>query len=160
MEKAAKNDAQKDHPFDQCTGGYNPATTKSPGNMSHGPRAVHEGSIDVEGSKFVERNPTRIDHLVDRSEFMASGMEPDAKVNVYVRRFVSVPWNLVRVDSHQRRAKEAKFANTSLLTCLSTGGIHDADILRFKMSSGLEPPVELAVMNKQQFASIRRQYEC
>ncbi len=127
--------------------------------MSHGLRAGHEGVIGIEGLQLVEGNPTRFDYLVERSDLAACGMEPDAEINVHVWRLVLVPWNLVCVDSHQRGAKEPKVADAGLLEYLSTRSILDAEILRFEMSSRLEPPVELAVMNKQQCFSIRGQYE-
>ena len=117
--------------------------------MPHGPRAGHKGSIDVEGLQLAVGNPTRFDYLVNRSDVVAFGMEPDAEINVHMSGLVSVLWNLVRVDSHQCRAKVSKVADTGLLKYLSARSVLDAEILRFEMSSGLEPPAKLAVMNEQ-----------
>jgi len=56
--------------------------TKSLGGVSHGLRAGHQGSIDIEGLQLAVRNPTRFDYLVDRPNFVTSGMKPDAEINV------------------------------------------------------------------------------
>ncbi len=128
--------------------------------MPHRLRTGREGGIDIEGLQLAVGNPTRFDYLVNRSDVVTSGMKPDAEINVHVSRLVSVLWNLVRVDSHQCQAKESKVGDAGLLKYLSTRSVLDGEILRFEMSSGLEPPAKLAVMNKQQFLSIRRQYEC
>lgn len=82
LEEAAEDDAQKDHPFDQCARGYNPTPTKSLSGVSHGLCATHKGSIDIEGLQLAEGNPTRFDYLVYRSDVVASGMEPDAEIDV------------------------------------------------------------------------------
>lgn len=60
---------------------------------------ISNRAIRVEGGELIERNPSRIEHLVDWSDVEPSGDESLRQIDVGVGRLLSPRWNRMCVDA-------------------------------------------------------------
>ena len=130
--------------------GYRCNTRNSPAHTSNDLGTGQQCIIRPEHAEVTNRYPLRIEHLCDRADFKSLRYESETEVEMQVFGFSSALWDLVSVDPDEGFINSSKRTNACLLENLSTSCRLNRGITDLDVTSRLEPPAELAVMDEEQ----------
>jgi len=130
--------------------GYRCNTRNSPAHTSNDLGTGQQCIIRPEHAEVTDRYPLRIEYLCDRANFKSLRYESKTEVEMYVFGFSSALWDLVGVDPDEGLANSSERTNACLLENLSTSCHLNRGVTDLDVTSGLEPPIELAVVDEEQ----------
>ena len=118
-----------------------------------------DGLVNVVVGQVPKRHPSRVDHLVERTEDVRLGHESDGKIDVDVLRLGPPGRDLVSIDPSQVGAKPRDRREAGLFGDLPACSGFDRDIVALEVPTWLEPSIELPVQDQEQRFSIGREHE-